>query len=67
MPAVIGREEVRRLLEAGASIVEVLPPAAYAEAHLPGAINLPLAELDRRAPSELPRDRPVFVYCQDLA
>lgn len=37
---------VRRLLEQGAQLVEVLPAAEYDEQHLPGAVNLPLEQLD---------------------
>jgi len=32
--------ELRRLLDDGAQLVEVLPPEEYAEEHLPGATNL---------------------------
>ena len=42
----INREEVRQLLEAGAQIVEVLPAPEYEEEHLPGAINIPLKQLN---------------------
>jgi rhodanese-related sulfurtransferase len=31
--------QLQRLLGGGAQLVEVLPEAEYAEAHLPGAIN----------------------------
>jgi rhodanese-related sulfurtransferase len=45
-------------------IVDVLAPSAYAAAHLPGAINIPLAELRERAPAELPdRTQQIVVYC----
>lgn len=67
MPGFIDRHEVLRLLDDGACVVEVLGPKVYAQAHLPGALNLPLAELDRRAPAELPRDRAIVVYCNDFA
>ena len=65
MPTRIDREEVQRLLAEGAQLVEVLPPAEFEEEHLPGAINIPLKELDERAPRELDRERPVIVYCND--
>ena len=45
-------------------ILDVLAPAAYAVAHLPGAINIPLAELRERATAELPdRAQQIVVYC----
>src|ERR1700747_54084 len=36
---VIDRKAVRRLIEQGAQIVDVLPAEEYAEDHLPGAVN----------------------------
>lgn len=65
MPGFIERDEVKRLLEQGAQLVEVLAPKEFSRAHLPGAVNIPLPLLDERAPSELDRDRPVIVYCYD--
>ena len=65
MPSPIDREEVRRLVAAGAQLVEVLPPAEFQEQHLPGAINIPLKELDRETTRQLERGRPVIVYCHD--
>ena len=67
MPTQIDREGVQRLLDAGAQLVEVLPSSEYAEDHLPGAVNIPLREIDRRADAELNRRRPIIVYCWDAA
>lgn len=64
MPTGIGREELRELTGQGAQLVEVLPAAEYDWAHLPGAVDLPLKELDARV-GELDRSRPVIVYCHD--
>jgi rhodanese-related sulfurtransferase len=57
--------ELQRLIGQQAQLVEVLPPAEYAEAHLPGAINIPLKQLDRHSAAELDRRRPIIVYCYD--
>ena len=62
MPANVDRDDVQRLMEEGAQLVEVLPPAMYEEMHLPGAINIPLKSLDRETTAQLERDRPVVVY-----
>jgi len=62
----IGRDEVRRLVAAGAQLVEVLPRAEYEEEHLAGAINIPLRELNRKSAGRLDRARPVIVYCNDF-
>jgi rhodanese-related sulfurtransferase len=56
---------VRELLERGAQLLEVLPHEEYDELHLPGAINVPLKELDPQAAGRLDRERPVVVYCWD--
>jgi rhodanese-related sulfurtransferase len=56
---------VRRLVDEGAALVEVLPDAEYAEEHLPGAISLPLKRLDAEAVTSLDRAAPVVVYCWD--
>lgn len=65
MPKDVTRDEVRRLLERGAQLVEVLPAAEYEEEHLPGAVNIPLKELDAERTAQLNRDAPVIVYCHD--
>jgi len=66
MPTSIDRQEVQRLLtEERAQLVEVLPPAEYEDEHLPGAINIPLKELDRETTRLLDHGRPVIVYCYD--
>lgn len=65
MPKSIDHDEVRRLAEEGAQLIEVLPAKEYEEEHIAGAVNIPLKELDQRAPRELDRDRPVIVYCND--
>ena len=44
-------------------ILDVREPEEYAQAHVPGAINLPQAELAMRL-DELPTDRPIAVICQ---
>ena len=61
MPTGIGRDELRELTSRGAQLVEVLPADDYEWAHLPGAVNHPLKELDARM-GQLGRSRPVTVY-----
>jgi len=57
---------LRSLLDRGdAQLVEVLPSEEYEEEHLPGAINLPLKQLDASTAAVLDRERPVIVYCWD--
>ncbi len=65
MPIPIDRDEVQRLLDEGAQLVEVLPREEFEEEHLPGAINIPLKTLDAETTRRLERERPVIVYCHD--
>lgn len=65
MPAEIGLERLKRLIDEGAQLVEVLPHDAYEEEHLPGAVNIPLKTLDRDAAAQLDPGRPVVTYCYD--
>ena len=64
-PVPIDRARLQGLLAEGAQLVEVLPRAEYEDSHLPGAINLPLRELNRETAMRLDGSRPVVVYCYD--
>lgn len=64
----IGRTELQRRIESGDDIalVEALPALYYSDAHLPGALNLPLDSVDELAPALLPdKERAVVVYCSN--
>ena len=52
-----------RLREADVFLVDVRPQAEFEAGHLPGALSLPLADLEARL-SELPRDRTIVAYCR---
>ncbi len=65
MPTGIDLAQLKRLLDEGAQLVEVLPEREYAEEHLPGAINMPLKRLDADVAAQLDRSRAVVVYCWD--
>ena len=56
--------ELLRRAEAGDVVVlDVRPAPEYAAAHLPGAVNIPLEQLEDRL-AELPADREVVAYCR---
>jgi rhodanese-related sulfurtransferase len=65
MPRVIDRVQVQRLVAEGAQLVDVLEPEEYADAHIPGAINIHLKRLNAKSLSALDRGRAVIVYCHD--
>lgn len=63
-----GREiqghDARRLVAAGARLLDVRSPEEYAGGHLPGAVNIPVQDLDRRLAEVGPRDGEVILYCR---
>jgi rhodanese-related sulfurtransferase len=65
MPTIIDRDQVRRLVTEGAQLLEVLPRREYEDEHLPGAVNLPLKELNPHTIRILDSTRPVITYCHD--
>ena len=65
MPRQIQCDEVQRMVAGGAQLVEVLPAEEYEAEHLPGAINIPLPQLNRQTTAALQQDQPVLVYCYD--
>lgn len=61
----ISGKELLARLKAGEPLVviDVRPVEEYQAAHLPGAVSIPLGELEQRL-RELPRDRQVVAYCR---
>jgi ArsR family transcriptional regulator len=60
----VSREElVGRLQDASVTLLDVRPEDEFALGHLPGALNVPLEELERRL-SELPKDQEIVAYCR---
>ena len=61
-PAEADVASLRATMAAGAvRLIDVRTPAEYAEAHVPGAVNIPLSELDARL-GELESDRDTDLY-----
>ena len=61
----IDRDElVRALRGKRITLVDVLSPESFAAMHIPGAINLPVVDIARRAGEVLPdRRAPIVTYC----
>ena len=61
----VTRDELRRRLDAGDDLLllDVRPGDEFQAGHLPGAISVPLQELERRL-DRLPRDRLIVAYCR---
>jgi rhodanese-related sulfurtransferase len=54
---------VNRLREGSVLLIDVRPEDEYGLGHLPGALNIPLREIEARF-SELPRDHEIVAYCR---
>lgn len=60
----ISRDELLdRLRTGGITLLDVRSAEEYALGHLPGALNIPTAELERRL-SELPPGQEIIAYCR---
>ena len=60
----VERTELLERVKAGEVIVlDVRPPEEYQAGHLPGALSVPLPELERRL-ADLPRDQEIVAYCR---
>jgi rhodanese-related sulfurtransferase len=74
--SVVSAEQVKRLVDAGALLVDTRVGNEFAEAHIRGSVNVPYKEVSRKAVdfdasqdrfdlSKLPSDKskPVILYC----
>jgi hypothetical protein len=61
----VSRDELIRALRAKRiTLVDVLSPDSFAAMRIPGAVNLPVVDLARRAPDVLPDRRArIVTYC----
>jgi rhodanese-related sulfurtransferase/DNA-binding transcriptional ArsR family regulator len=53
----------RRLKEGSATIIDVRPRDEYEAGHIPGALSMPVDDVQRRM-RELPKSREVIAYCR---
>ena len=56
-------QDAAELRDQGAFILDVRQPEEWQEVHIPGATLIPLGELAGRL-DEVPKDKPVVVYCR---
>jgi rhodanese-related sulfurtransferase len=55
--------QARKLVAAGARLLDVRTSEEFREGAVPGAINLPVDQVEARAMELLPFDEPIVVYC----
>ncbi len=56
----------KELVASGATLVDVRTPGEFKGGHIDGARNIPVAEISGRL-KEIPKDKPVVVYCRSGA
>jgi len=47
-------------------VIDARTQEAYAQGHLPGAINLPWREIDSSATTAMPKDKVLVTYCDGI-
>jgi rhodanese-related sulfurtransferase len=64
VPEISRAQLVHELRSERITLVDVLSPESFAARHIPGAINLPVVDLARRAAEVLPDRRArIVTYC----
>jgi len=61
----ISRDELRaRLKDRSLIVLDILPKESYVDAHIPGAINLPVVEIEAKARQLISNsNQQIVVYC----
>ncbi len=65
-PLPVDYDEIDKLLTEGHLLVDARDPHIFADAHLPGAISLPLGEVDllvEAFSARYPKETPLIIYC----
>jgi rhodanese-related sulfurtransferase/DNA-binding transcriptional ArsR family regulator len=63
MEAVPAEEVLERARKGLVVVLDVRPPEEFAAGHLPGAVNIPVHQLEKRL-KELPKRKEVIAYCR---
>ena len=56
--------DARALVQNGALLLDVRTGGEFSGGHLPGAINIPVSDLENRLSEVGPKNRPIVVYCR---
>lgn len=63
-PGVIDIPTAKRLVAAGVKVVDVRTAEEFAGGHVPGAVNVPFNEMEKRHAEVGPPGAPVLLYCR---
>ncbi len=67
MARLMSSTELQQRIDSGEDfiLVDLHDPEHYQKERIPGAINIPISELEQRAPRELPKSARIVVYGQN--
>jgi len=66
----VGPADAKALIDAGALVIDVRGPEAFAARHVAGAVHIPLEEMHSALAAkkvDVASDKPIVVYCGDGA
>lgn len=63
LEAVSRKELLQRSKDGLVTILDVRPPEEYEAGHIPGAVNVPLAEIEQHV-TGLPKEQDIIAYCR---
>lgn len=56
-------DQLYAAVQEGAKVIDVRTPGEYASGHVPGAVNIPMSQLDPLSAEAWPKDQPVYLIC----
>ncbi len=62
-PGVVDVATARKLVAAGVTVVDVRTPDEFQAGHVPGAVNIPYDEMEKRYAELGPPSTPLVLYC----
>lgn len=63
-PGVVDGPTAHQLVAGGIKVVDVRTPEEFAQGHVPGAINIPYDQMEKRHAEIGPPSTPVLLYCR---
>ncbi|HYZ27858.1 MAG TPA: rhodanese-like domain-containing protein, partial [Thermoleophilaceae bacterium] len=59
----VGPAEAKQIVDSGAQVIDVRTDVEYEAGHIPGARQIPLADVQRES-ATLDKEQPVILYCR---
>lgn len=61
--SIFGEKEVSSVIQKGSKIVDVRSPGEFSTGHYPGAVNIPVDQVQSRISEFGDKTQPIVVYC----